>query len=244
MEAIKMTKKSLLLSLTALGSAIAVGAIVLSSSNGIGTSVFANDNQTQVQYTLTGWQLSKRTGLIYSWGDDYDGFIFTPTSGRNDIQLVVLLYANPQAVVDEVLPFAQDGTCVQISSTRTWEQIGDKNEYGYGDQGNFIADGMICFACKNFNENDYDFDALDNFANYSVSFDSWFAYNYMDTPGATSRDYNNVRVFANEAVRTFTSSQTYCGAPSYTSGVYLNNVYCVGMKIDISTISLTYSCSY
>ncbi len=51
-----------------------------------------------------------------------------------------------------------------------------------GEQGGlaFIADQMICIVCKNYhydeNKYTYVYEELENFSDYSVSFDSWFSY--------------------------------------------------------------------
>ena len=64
----------------------------------------------------------------------------------------------------------------------------------------------------------------------------------MDTPGNIGRDYYDWRIFANEAVRTFTQENPSSIAPSCSpSDMYLNIIACNGMKIDVSSISLTYS---
>ena len=255
-----MTKKGLLLSLTTACSAIAVGATVFMSSSIAKTTVFANGNKTQYQYTLNDWHYSSHIGQFeYEDAVFCDGFIFKPSTGRQDIDLVVLIKSvNYQEVIPtvETLHFPEpENGYVELYSERQFYEDEDTH-YHYEDYVNnvyaFYADKMIVLLCENFHTY-YDeesfstlasYDALYNFSNYSVSFGASFVYNYMAAPGASSEIHTETAHNDNYAVRTFTSTNYYVDVPDPEEnhvGAYGMNKK-VGMKVNISSISLSYSC--
>ena len=257
-----MTKKGLLLSLTTACSVIAIGATVFMSSGIAETIVFANGNKTQYQYTLNDWNYSSRTGQFeYSDAEFCDGFIFKPSTGRQDIDLVVLIKSlNYQEVSPTVesLTFAHyeenQKDYVELYSEREFYED-EHTHYHYEDYVDnvyaFYADKMIVLLCKNFHTYDDEsshtvasYDALDNFSNYSVSFGSSFVYNYMAAPGASSEIHTERAHNDNYAVRTFTSINNYVDVPgpeeNHTGAYGMNKK--VGMKVNISSISLSYGC--
>lgn len=250
-----MKKKSVFLSLSALGCSVAIGATAFTSTSSVSRNAFANTNKTQTQYTLTNWNFVQHLNNFSEYGDTYDGFLFRTTSGRSDVDLVVLVHANSKNdIVGEQLIFDNQNSCVSLISDRTYGYTYNPTdlhkEYTYqenlGEEGGlaFIADQMICIVCKNYhydeNKYTYVYEELENFSDYSVSFNSWFSYSCGSTPGA-SEEVDTEHLFLNEAVRTFTKNSSTCDAPTTDYGY---RSCCVGMKVDFSTISLSYSCEY
>ena len=202
-------KKGITLSLTALISLSAIATTLLMNSKIISSKVLASPFVTQAQYTLSNFEFKRHTGLIYSYGDFYNGFVFNPTSGRSDIEVVVLIRADSMnLIIEEELVYGVDGTCYQLTSNRIfydyYNEIDMHYEYAYednkGEDGGlaFIVADLTCFACTDFTivGEDFSYNPLENFTDYSITVGSSFAYNYMSAPGA-SHEVDTYQIFDN-----------------------------------------------
>ena len=245
-----MNKRFVQIALTSVVAASTFGVIAVSSMQD-SKALFADNPKTETQYTISSWDLvGQSSNFFNSAVDEYSaGFFFSPKTGRKDIVLGIVVQSHCQNTPeDEELIFEQDGTNISYRSYRKWYTPDAGAHYYYEDdinhQKSFVAARMTYMVGKVKEESPiFELDELDNFSVVSISVHSWFAYNWMDTPGATSSDFYNWFEYYKEMVRVFTPSNPADSNVADSHG-FEGNSKCTGFKMDTSSLTLTYSCSY
>lgn len=245
-----MNKKGIIL-LSSILCLASVGAVALTSMSN-SELLYADSPKTEAQYTISNWELIDQTGSLYhNFGENdgyYAGFFFRPKTGRTDVVLGLLIQSYSQGEPIEELQYSEEDGSLIYQSPREWYMDDDTHYHyeNYDKFGNFRFEvsKMLYVICTKTDEG-YDLDTKpSNFSESMVAVYSELEYNYMDTPGATASDFYNWHEFKRKQTRVFTPSMPYDNNCSEPGSVPYGNSVCAGFKIDPSTISLTYSCSY